>query len=86
MGDRGVTEDDLHPGEAWRGEPGGFCEGGAGEEALVKEIEVAGDGEAGFPDVAECCGGTAKEKRAGPLFGAAAGVNGAGGISHPRSR
>lgn len=70
----------MHPGEAGRGEPGGFCEGGAGEEALVKEVEVAGDGEVGFPDVAEGCGGTAKEERAGPVFGAAAEMGGAEGV------
>ena len=66
----------MHPGETGRGEPSGFCEGGAGEEALVEEIEVAGDGEVGFPDVAEGGGGTPKEERARPVFGAAAEMGG----------
>ena len=64
-----VADDGGHPREDFERHVSALGEGEALEEAFVEDIEVRGEVEVGFVDIAEGGGGTAGDERGGPLGG-----------------
>ena len=62
-----VADDHGHPREHALAHVGALGEGEALEQAFVEDVEVGGEGEVGFVDVAEGGGGAAHQERGGPV-------------------